>query len=229
MHLTPRETDKLMLHLAGTLAKERRERGLKLNYPEAVAYISAQLLELARDGRSVSELMTMGTQMLTAEDVMEGVPEMIHEIQLEATFPDGTKLVTVHQPILGTGAVTPGEIMPAEGFIELNRDKDTAQIQVTNTGDRPIQVGSHYHFFEVNKALRFQRERAFGMRLDIPAGTAVRFEPGETKRVNLVEIGGNRMGYGLNGLTEGSMDDPAVKEQALKAAREQGYQEAQDV
>ena len=229
MHLTPRETDKLMLHLAGTLAKERRERGLKLNYPEAVAYISAQLLELARDGRSVSELMTMGTQMLTAEDVMEGVPEMIHEIQLEATFPDGTKLVTVHQPILGTGAVTPGEIMPAEGFIELNRDKDTAQIQVTNTGDRPIQVGSHYHFFEVNKALRFQRERAFGMRLDIPAGTAVRFEPGETKRVSLVEIGGNRMGYGLNGLTEGSMDDPAVKEQALKAAREQGYQEAQDV
>ena len=229
MHLTPRETDKLMLHLAGTLAKERRERGLKLNYPEAVAYISAQLLELARDGRSVSELMTMGTQMLTAEDVMEGVPEMIHEIQLEATFPDGTKLVTVHQPILGTGAVTPGEIMPAEGFIELNRDKDTAQIQVTNTGDRPIQVGSHYHFFEVNKALGFQRERAFGMRLDIPAGTAVRFEPGETKRVNLVEIGGNRMGYGLNGLTEGSMDDPAVKEQALKAAREQGYQEAQDV
>ena len=229
MHLTPRETDKLMLHLAGTLAKERRERGLKLNYPEAVAYISAQLLELARDGRSVSELMTMGTQMLTAEDVMEGVPEMIHEIQLEATFPDGTKLVTVHQPILGTGAVTPGEIMPAEGFIELNRDKDTAQIQVTNTGDRPIQVGSHYHFFEVNKALRFQRERAFGMRLDIPAGTAVRFEPGETKRVNLVEIGGNRMGYGLNGLTEGSVDDPAVKEQALKAAREQGYQEAQDV
>ena len=229
MHLTPRETDKLMLHLAGTLAMERRERGLKLNYPEAVAYISAQLLELARDGRSVSELMTMGTQMLTAEDVMEGVPEMIHEIQLEATFPDGTKLVTVHQPILGTGAVTPGEIMPAEGFIELNRDKDTAQIQVTNTGDRPIQVGSHYHFFEVNKALRFQRERAFGMRLDIPAGTAVRFEPGETKRVSLVEIGGNRMGYGLNGLTEGSMDDPAVKEQALKAAREQGYQEAQDV
>ena len=229
MHLTPRETDKLMLHLAGTLAKERRERGLKLNYPEAVAYISAQLLELARDGRSVSELMTMGTQMLTAEDVMEGVPEMIHEIQLEATFPDGTKLVTVHQPILGTGAVTPGEIMPAEGFIELNRDKDTAQIQVTNTGDRPIQVGSHYQFFEVNKALRFQRERAFGMRLDIPAGTAVRFEPGETKRVSLVEIGGNRMGYGLNGLTEGSMDDPAVKEQALKAAREQGYQEAQDV
>ena len=81
----------------------------------------------------------------------------------------------------------------------------------------------------MNKALRFQRERAFGMRLDIPAGTAVRFEPGETKRVNLVEIGGNRMGYGLNGLTEGSMDDPAVKEQALKAAREQGYQEAQDV
>ncbi len=101
MHLTPREQDKLMLHFAGVLAKERKERGLKLNYPEAIAYISAELLELARDGHSVTELMSMGTKMLSAEDVMDGVPEMIHEIQLEATFPDGTKLVTVHNPITG--------------------------------------------------------------------------------------------------------------------------------
>ncbi|NLK78843.1 MAG: urease subunit gamma [Clostridiales bacterium] len=227
MHLTPRETDKLMLHLAGTLAKERKERGLKLNYPEAIAYISSELLELARDGHSVTELMSMGTQMLSAEDVMDGVPEMIHEIQLEATFPDGTKLVTVHNPIIGNGKVTPGELLPEEGEIELNAGKDTAQIQVTNTADRPIQVGSHYHFFEVNKALKFQRERAYGMRLDIPAGTAVRFEPGETKRVNLVEIGGNREGHGLNGLVEGKFDDAKVKEAALKAAKEQGFQEVE--
>ena len=99
MRLTPKETDKLMLHLAGTLAKERKDRGLKLNYPEAIAYISSELLEMARDGHSVTELMSMGAKMLTSEDVMDGVPEMIHEIQLEATFPDGTKLVTVHNPI----------------------------------------------------------------------------------------------------------------------------------
>lgn len=223
MHLTPRETDKLMLHLAGMLAKERKERGLKLNYPEAIAYISAELLELARDGHSVTELMRMGTKLLTAEEVMDGIPEMIHEIQLEATFSDGTKLVTVHNPIIGNGKVVPGEILTEEGEIELNAGKDTAQILVTNTADRPVQVGSHYHFFEVNKALEFQRERAYGMRLDIPAGTAVRFEPGESKRVNLVEIGGTREGYGLNGLTGGKLDDLKTKQKALQKAAESGF------
>ncbi len=223
MHLTPREKDRLLIHVAGSLAKERRERGLKLNYPEAIAYISSELLELAREGHTVTELMSMGTKMLGSGDVMEGVPEMIDEIQLEATFPDGTKLVTVHHPIPAVGEWIPGEVIPKEGEIELNAGKDTAQMQVTNTADRPIQVGSHFHFFEVNKALEFERVRAYGMRLDIPAGTAVRFEPGETRRVNLVEIGGTREGYGLNGLVEGSMDDPAVKEKALKAAAEKEF------
>lgn len=223
MRLTPKETDKLMLHLAGTLAKERKDRGLKLNYPEAIAYISSELLEMARDGHSVTELMSMGAKMLTSEDVMDGVPEMIHEIQLEATFPDGTKLVTVHQPITGNGAVKPGEILTEEGEIELNAGKDKAQITVTNTADRPIQVGSHFHFFEVNKALEFNRNLAYGMRLDIPAGTAVRFEPGESKRVELVEIGGTREGYGLNGLVEGSMDEEEIKKKALKKAEELGF------
>lgn len=99
MHLTPRETEKLMLHVAGELASKRKARGVKLNYVEAVAYISAELLEAARDGKSVAELMTFGTQLLKSEDVMEGVPEMVHEVQIEATFQDGTKLVTVHNPI----------------------------------------------------------------------------------------------------------------------------------
>ena len=97
-------------------------------------------------------------------------------------------------------------------------------MSVTNTADRPIQVGSHFHFFEVNKALKFNRNLAYGMRLDIPAGTAVRFEPGETKRVDLVEIGGTREGYGLNGLVEGKMDDADVKARALQAAKERGFQ-----
>lgn len=99
MKLTPREMEKLMLHCAGELAKQRRARGLKLNYVEAVAYISSELLELARDGKDVAELMFLGTKLLNAQDVMEGVPEMVSEVQVEATFPDGTKLVTVHKPI----------------------------------------------------------------------------------------------------------------------------------
>ncbi|QNK39109.1 urease subunit gamma [Caproicibacter fermentans] len=99
MHLTPKETDNLMLHFAGQLARERRGRGLKLNYPEAIALISSELMERVRDGMSVAEVMNYGSHILTADDVMEGVPEMVHEVQIEATFPDGTKLVTVHDPI----------------------------------------------------------------------------------------------------------------------------------
>ena len=99
MRMIPKEQEKLLLHFAGNLAKERRERGLKLNYPEAVAYISSELLEMARDGKEVTELMIQGTKILAKEDVMEGVADMIHEVQVEATFPDGTKLVTVHNPI----------------------------------------------------------------------------------------------------------------------------------
>lgn len=99
MRLNPKEQEKLMLHMAGELAKQRKDRGLKLNYVEAVAYISSELLEYARDGKSVVELMSIGTKILAKEDVMDGVADMVHEVQVEATFPDGTKLVTVHNPI----------------------------------------------------------------------------------------------------------------------------------
>jgi len=99
MHLTPQERDKLLIHVAAELARARKGRGLKLNYPEAVALITSHLLELARDGKSVAEIMSAGREVLTRADVMDGVGEMIHEVQVEATFPDGTKLITVHQPI----------------------------------------------------------------------------------------------------------------------------------
>ena len=223
MHLTPREQERLLIHCAGSLAKERRAKGLLLNYPEAIALISSELLELAREGKSVTELMAIGKKLLTADDVMDGVPEMIGEIQLEATFPDGTKLVTVHEPIVSAGGTVPGEIITEPGDIEINAERDTAQIYVTNTADRPIQVGSHFHFFEVNKALEFNRNLAFGMRLDIPSGTAVRFEPGETRQVNLVSIGGDRIGCGLNDLTRGYMDDEQVRSAALERAKEMGF------
>jgi urease subunit gamma/beta len=209
MDLLPREKDKLLLFTAGLLAERRKARGLKLNYPEAVAYISTALLEGARDGRSVSDLMTYGTQLLAADDVMEGVAEMIPEVQVEATFPDGTKLVTVHQPIQPSHVV-PGEVTTVPGEIALNEDRATLTLEVANTGDRPIQVGSHYHFFETNPALRFDRPKARGFRLNIPAGTAVRFEPGQTRTVELCAFAGDRVVQGFRGEVMGPLDKGAL-------------------
>ncbi len=214
MHLTPREIDKLLLHQAGVLAQKRLARGLRLNHPEAVALIATQLLEFIRDGRTVAELMDLGRQLLGRDDVMLGVADLIEDVQVEGTFPDGTKLVTVHHPIaaqtgdralalyasflpievrgpIGTApellGEAPGAVTPQAGELELNAGRAITELPVTNRGDRPIQVGSHYPFAETNRVLDFNRARAAGKRLDIPAGTAVRFEPGDTKTVRLVE------------------------------------------
>jgi urease subunit gamma/beta len=212
MDLSPREKDKLLIFTAALLAERRKARGLKLNYPEAVAYISAAILEGARDGKTVAELMSYGTTLLTAEDVMEGVPEMIPEVQVEATFPDGTKLVTVHEPI-GRGAEqAPGVVDVAEAAdIPINAGRTAVRLEVANTGDRPIQVGSHYHFYETNPALRFERARARGHRLNIPAGTAVRFEPGQSREVELVPYAGERVVYGFRGQIMGRLDGRTTK------------------
>lgn len=206
MDLSPREKDKLMIFVAGYLAERRKARGVKLNYPEAIAYISAAVLEAARDGKSVAELMSYGKELLGTEDVMPGVAELIPEVQVEATFPDGTKLVTVHQPIRGAESEDiPGAIVTLDGDIELNVGRQTVTVTVSNTGDRPIQVGSHYHFYETNEALDFDREKTRGFRLNIAAGTAVRFEPGQEREVELVEYGGGREVYGFNGKVMGAL------------------------
>lgn len=200
MNLTPREKDKLLVAMAAMVARRRLERGVKLNHPEAVALITDTVVEGARDGRSVAELMQLGAQVLSADQVMEGIAEMIHDVQVEATFPDGTKLVTVHDPIRGmkkAPSVVPGEIVTPDGEIELNKDAPIVTLTVANTGDRPIQVGSHYHFYETNPALEFDREQARGMRLNIAAGTAVRFEPGQSREVSLVSFAGGREVYGF--------------------------------
>jgi urease subunit gamma/beta len=215
MELLPREKDKLLLFTAALLAERRRARGLKLNYPEAVAFISAAILEGARDGKSVAELMSYGAQLLTENDVMEGVAELIPEVQVEATFPDGTKLVTVHQPIASSGRHVPGEVLVADApAIELNQGRETITLEVANTGDRPIQVGSHYHFFETNAGLAFDRQAARGFRLNIPAGTAVRFEPGQTRTVELCALSGARKVYGFRGTIMGALDAPEPAEPA---------------
>ncbi|WP_424951543.1 urease subunit gamma [Deinococcus sp.] len=223
MQLTERERDKLLIFTAAELARKRRERGLRLNYPETVAYITAEVLEGIRDGRSVQELMSWGATILSAEDVMDGVPEMLHDIQIEGTFPDGTKLVTIHDPVRGGQSQTvAGEYLLQDGEIELNVGRATAAVRVANTADRPIQVGSHFHFFEVNGALSFDRATAYGMRLNIAAGTALRFEPGEERDVPLVALGGSRTVYGMNALISGQLDAEGMREAALERAKELG-------
>jgi len=207
MELSPREKDKLLLFTAALLAERRKARGLELNYPEAVAYISAAILEGARDGRSVAELMGAGAELLTEDDVMPGVAALIPEVQVEATFPDGTKLVTVHTPIRPTrpSETPPGAVEVNGADIPLNVGRKTLDVKVKNSGDRPVQVGSHYHFYESNAALVFEREPTRGYRLDIPAGTAIRFEPGQERSVRLVEYGGLRVVYGFDGQIMGKL------------------------
>lgn len=236
MHLSPREIEKLLLHNAGFLAQKRLARGLRLNYPESVALIAAQLLEFIRDGKRVAELMDLGRQILGRNQVMPGVPEMITEVQVEGTFPDGSKLVTVHHPIAAENgnlalalhgsflpmpelsvskqaepALEPGAYEIQEGELELNAGRASISLSVTNLGDRPVQVGSHYHFIETNAQLRFDRSKAYGKRLDIPAGTAVRFEPGETKTVRLVAIAGRQVIRGGNNLADGPVSADNLK------------------
>jgi urease subunit gamma/beta len=247
MHLSPREIDKLLLHQAGYLAQKRLARGLRLNYPEAVALIAAQLLEFIRDGKSVAELMNTGRQLLGRNQVMAGVPAMITEVQVEGTFPDGTKLVTVHHPIAsengnlalalggsflpvpalsafqpGEADFEPGAVTAQEGELELNAGRERMTLAVTNLGDRPVQVGSHYHFIETNASLQFDRGAAYGKRLDIPAGTAVRFEPGESKTVHLVDIAGARVIRGGNNLAAGPVSGDG-KKAALEKIKTEGF------
>lgn len=232
VHLSPKDLDKLVLHQAGFVAQKRYARGLLLNYPEALALLATQLLEFIRDGERVAVLMDKGKQLLGLADVLPGVADLLDEVQIEGTFPDGTKLVTVHHPICretgdpalalyGSGltrhaptaapdnssSATPGAYELAAPDIVLNEGRETVTLDVTNMGDRPVQVGSHYPFFETNTALHFDRALAYGFRLNIPAGTAVRFEPGERKRVTLVALAGERLVYGGNGWIDGPLNE----------------------
>jgi len=232
MLLTPTEMERLTIYTAAELARKRRGKGLKLNYPEATAIIADEILEGAREGRSVADLIGYGSTILNADDVMPGVADLMPVLQVEATFPDGTKLVTVHDPIRpgklkkDATAPVPGEIFTTDGDIELNAGRKKLAIKAVNTGDRPIQIGSHYHFFEANKALDFDRAAAFGMHLDIPAGTAVRFEPGEAKQVALAAFGGSGEIFGLNNLTDGSTKGESAKAKALAKAKAAGFKGA---
>ncbi|KAI1209247.1 urease [Annulohypoxylon truncatum] len=238
MHLVPKELDKLVISQLGFLAQKRLARGVKLNHTEATALIANNLQELIRDGQhTVADLMAIGSTMLGRRHVLPSVVSTLHEIQVEGTFPSGTYLVTVHNPIATDdgdlrkalyasflpvpsqdlfppadaaaydAAGQPGAVVVARAArVALNPGRRRIRLRVTSKGDRPVQVGSHYHFIEANPRLEFDRGAAYGFRLDIPAGTSVRFEPGDTKTVALVEIGGNRVIRGGNGLASGKVD-----------------------
>ncbi|GFY88154.1 urease [Actinidia rufa] len=254
MKLTPREVEKLMLHDAGYLAQKRLARGLRLNYTEAVALIAAQILEFVRDGdKTVAELMDIGKQLLGRRQVLPAVPHLLHSVQVEGTFPDGTKLITIHDaiasehgnlelalhgsflpvPLLDKFHIMvddkiPGELRLGGRCITLNQGRKSVTLKVTNTGDRPIQVGSHYHFIEVNTSLVFDRRKAYGMRLNIPAGTATRFEPGDTKSVVLVGIGGKQVIKGGNGIADCPIDDANITS-VMESVHARGFSHSEEI
>lgn len=210
VQLSPHEHERLVVHVAAQVAQDRRARGHRLNHPEAVAVLTSWVFEAARDGRSVAETMAAGREVLSADDVMDGVGHLIEELQVEATFPDGTKLVTLHQPIqpgdrAGTGGVVPGEVLVADDPVVLLEGRPLTTIDVVNDGDRPVQVGSHFHFAEANEALSFDRGAATGRRLAVPAGTSVRFEPGVPTTVVLVDLAGEQVAAGFRGLHGGAV------------------------
>ena len=189
MKLTPKEQDRLTIFTLAELACKRRARGIKLNYPEAVALICDEVMEEARAGRGYDEVIAHGMQILTEADVMEEVPELASRIYIEPLFDDGTKLVVLHHPIRKVGKDIQEEerisVSSLPDTITINSGKPTITLTVMNTSDHPVQITSHMPFWEINQRMHFDRELARGYRLDIPAGGAIRWEPGETKEVRL--------------------------------------------
>ncbi|KAK3104512.1 hypothetical protein FSP39_003738 [Pinctada imbricata] len=256
MKLSPRELESLLVHQAGYVAQKRLARGVRLNHPEATALIASQIQEFIRDGKTVAELMTKGRELLgkyfTCADLAiegEGVRGVtVHEPiccsdgDLEAALygsflpvpelsvfedkPDQKDESVITSPLQSK----PGELLPMDGHVEINKGREVVAIRVTSLCDRPIQVGSHYHFTETNKYLKFDREAAYGRRLNIASGTAIRFEPGETKTVNLVDIGGFKTIRGGNFLCDGTVDKtkiPAIMEKVTKQGF--GHEKQDDV
>lgn len=224
MRLIPREIDRLLLFQAAELARRRRARGLRLNAPEAAALIADEVSEAARDGATLDDARARGAACLRADEVLPGVAALIAGMQVEALFDDGSRLVILERPIAGAaeGADAPGAVLPNAAPLPWP-DRAAIEIDVENTAAVPIGVTSHYHFFEANPRLRFDRAAAYGRRLDVPAGTSVRFAPSERRAVRLVPLAGDRVAIGFAGLVDGPLDAPGARETALARARATGY------
>ncbi len=224
MRLTPTDRDRLLIFTAAELARARRARGLRLNVPEATALIADTVCEAARDGARLMESAAAGAAVLGVDDVLPGVPDIVREVKVEAVFDDGTRMVVVRNPFgdggsLGTDA--PGAVITA--VHDPVEPVGLVYLVATNTSDVPISITSHFHFFEVNPRLSFDRGAAYGMRLAIAAGSALRFEPGIATDAPLVPISGARVAIGFAGLVDGPLDAPGAKQAALARAAEQGY------
>lgn len=250
MHLTIREEERLQIWTLAEMGRRRLAKGVKLNYPEAAALICDEIMERVCEGciPMLVDMMDYGATILKTHHVMDGVPEMMKILQVEAVFEDGTKLVTVMNPIREAEGeklpwapppiprsvvpdesfdvgdpLPPGTIEFGEGDIEINAGRETIELVLTNTGDRPIQIGAHYHLVEANRAMAFDREAAFGFRLDIPSGTALRFEPGQSRKCQLTRFAGAQVSMGMNDMTNGSMRSEETKRLTMKKLREHGY------
>jgi urease subunit gamma/beta len=220
VRLLPQEHDRLTLFLAAELARRRRARGLRLSQAEAVAVIADETMELARDGLAYAEVERRAYGLLGPDDVQEGVAELVGRIEVEPLFADGPRLIVLVEPIVSDGPPNlTREIaqrwLPAE-----------VTLAVENLGTVSVAVTSHFHFFETNRVLRFDRRAAWGMRLAVSPGAKVVFPPGETGEARLIVIGGDRIIRGHGGLVDGRLDEPGALEAALALARERGYADA---
>jgi urease subunit gamma/beta len=224
MRLTPTEQDRILLFSAAELARARRRRGRLLNVVEATALVADAVCEAARDGLRLAAAIEVGRSVLTAEDLLPGVTEVVRTVKVEAVFDDGSRLAVVHDPFrLGPRSADAGPADPTAAGEAGEEAGDVSRIVVTNTSPVPISVTSHFHFFEVNPRLLFDRAAAYGRHLAVPAGTAVRFEPGGTREVALAPIGGRRVVIGFAGLVDGPLDAAGGLERAMRRARALGY------
>ncbi|MGB2839377.1 MAG: urease subunit gamma [Actinomycetes bacterium] len=223
MRLTPTERDRLLIFTAAELARARKARGLPLNAPEATAIVADTVIEAARDGRRLRDAVDAACNILEPDDVLPGVASLVPEVWVEAVFDDGSRLVVVPEPLgAAHGEAIPGSVHPANEQVD-SATAATRDIDVHNTSGVPISVTSHFHFFEVNPRLSFDRGAAYGMRLAIDAGEAIRFDPGATVTVGLAPIGGERVVIGFAGLVDGPLDADGAKEAAIAKARATGY------
>jgi urease subunit gamma/beta len=190
MNLGPTEEERLRIFQAAELARRALARGLRLNAPEAVALICDEMHWAARAGGTLEDVLEAGRRALAREQVLDGVPELVAEIRLEVLLEEGSRLVVLRNALGEPDPEGPGAVVPAEGEVELAPGRERITLSVTNDSERPVRVSSHYPFWRANPRLRFDREAARGYRLDIPAGTSVRWAPGETREVTLVAYGG---------------------------------------
>ena len=220
MRLLPREQERLLLFLAAELARRRQGRGLALTQAEAVALIADEVCEAARDGRTYAEVEALGYEVLYERDVLPGVADAVRTVEVEPLFPDGHRLVVLHDPIRAVEPPPARIVDPA--WLPEARD----ELAIRNTGAVPVGITSHLHLFEVNRALDLPRAAAWGMRLAIPPGAKVVLGAGEERTVRVVPIAGARVVRGHGGLVDGPLDAPGAREAALALARERGYRGA---